>query len=171
MVTENGNAAITTTTTTTSTTTTATTTTTTATAAACGERRKQLACEVVQSDNVGFLEVPGVTSPDKPYHVLNDMCQGRRAVRSKDRCDSGCKDANGTVCLRTTLLEYLVNLKNNGRIVIKELTGACHRNGCSHQWGKAVDLHRDGRTMEYISMCQLMGGTVFPLADDIHCHF
>ncbi|KAL8598859.1 hypothetical protein ACOMHN_015438 [Nucella lapillus] len=141
---------------------------------ACGRKAQHLACELLNSPEVisAGSQASSATLTDTPFANLRDMCKGRQAIRHKERCQpKGCKDVGRFVCVHEKVLQYLVNLKNQGRIVIAELTGGCHPGSCKHQRGRAVDLHRDGRDMDYIRECLSLGGTARPHADAIHCHF
>ncbi|KAK7102321.1 uncharacterized protein [Littorina saxatilis] len=144
-------------------------------AGSCSAEQKRLACELAGSANVQAAHVHPSGVHDGAYanNNLHDMCNGLKAQRSHYTC-AECRSPGapgGTTCLSLNLLKFLQDLKNHGRVIINELSGACH--GCSsrHYSGLAVDLHNDARSSEYMTKCKTHGGLPLDEGNHIHCQF
>jgi len=143
----------------------------------CSATQQQKACTLLAKASSGSLDLAkrhpsGVHDNAYAYNNIRDMCDGKQASRSSYSC-STCTTGTpgGSVCLTNNLLDYLIHLVNNGRVIVNELAGACHSCTSRHYRGEAVDLHNDHRSAEYLRECTAMGGWGQNEGDHIHCQF
>ncbi|ESO89872.1 hypothetical protein LOTGIDRAFT_234011 [Lottia gigantea] len=140
----------------------------------CGDSAaKADACEILRLHNSGKIQLwtvhpSGVKDQAYALQNIKDACAGRAVSRSSYSCN-GCRAPGGHVCLNKNLLHYLRTLGSKGYIHVNEIAGACHTCNSRHYRGLAVDLHNDGRSSEYITECQKLGGFAQDEGNHIHC--
>ncbi|KAL3885718.1 hypothetical protein ACJMK2_025763 [Sinanodonta woodiana] len=141
----------------------------------CSAAVKDLACKILAQHNSHQISLwdqhpSGVHDNAFALNNIRDTCDGHMASRSHYTCSICPSGApGGHVCLSETLLRYLHDLGTHGRIHVNEIAGACHHCGSDHYSGRAVDLHNDARSSEYMSKCRAIGGTPLDEGNHIHC--
>ncbi|KAL3885720.1 hypothetical protein ACJMK2_025765 [Sinanodonta woodiana] len=141
--------------------------------ASCGAAVKDLACKILALHTITlWAQHPsGVNDNAFSLNNIRDTCNGLKASRSHYTC-AECRSPGapgGQVCLSETLLRYIYDLGTHGQVHVNEIAGACHHCTSDHYSGRAVDLHNDARSSEYISKCKAVGGTPLDEGNHIHC--
>ncbi|XP_071479997.1 uncharacterized protein [Diadema antillarum] len=134
----------------------------------CGSTVQSLACEVLALHNAGsiyLLTDNGVLNPSgsgdgaDSYSNIVDTCNGYTALRSSYCCSSGCTPG-GSTCLSQTLLEYIIDLADDGHYLqINAIAGACHSTNSYHYRGTAVDfqIFSSSSYSQWMSKCSAYG--------------
>ncbi|XP_072169087.1 uncharacterized protein [Diadema setosum] len=134
----------------------------------CSWTVRSLACEVLALHNVGSIDLltdNGILNPlgsgdgADAYSNIVDTCNGYTALRSSYCCSSGCTPG-GSTCLSQTLLEYIIDLADDGHYLqINAIAGACHSTNSWHYEGTAVDFQilSSSSYSQWMSKCAAYG--------------
>jgi hypothetical protein len=112
---------------------------------------EQLAQQILNNKNISY-PLDSVSSNGSTKEVLQALANGSKApVTCKDGSTQGVTSAD----MSPQILQFILDLGNQGKVGVNALTDKCHTAGSMHYQGKAVDFECEGVTFSTASADRL----------------